>query len=69
MTLFKLVALATIVSFASLSNVAMAKSYAKSSGSTTTYYNKGKPVGKAITHGNTTTVYNKGKPVGKLIRR
>ena len=45
-----------------------AKSFSRSSGSTTTHYSKGKPAGKSVTHGNTTRNYVKGKPVGKSIR-
>ena len=65
----KLVAACASAIFLLVPALASAKPYAKSSSSTTTYYSKGKPVGKAVTYGNTTRYYQHGKPVGKSVRR
>lgn len=69
MRFFKLAVISAAISIAAVPVIASAKPIARSSGSTTTFYNKGKPVGKAVTHGNTTRYYSHGKPAGKSVRR
>jgi len=68
MNLSKLALAAAIFAVAAVPTLASAKPSAQRSGSTTTYYNHGKQVGKSTTQGNTTRYYVRGKPVGKSIR-